>query len=284
MKLIFRTLLLAMFGFLAASCSKASTSFKSNPPSSSGKYNVLNVSDVVWDQLNPARGDQSPEAGALWGNRIGPGAAGFLLKPVDGFRSPPHIHNVAYRGVVISDYLHNDDPEAADMWMGVGSFWTQPAGEIHITAAKGKNTLAYIEVEDCFGVFPPDELFDSGEKPMNVDASNIVWLDSSNQMSLTDNAEVAWLWGNPSNRNPNGSFLKLKSGFSGTIHSDSEAFIGIIISGQITYSNPEQTNPVILNSGSMFSSEGFSRHSLTMKIKEECVIYIRSNGSFKIME
>ena len=154
----------------------------SHPPAPTAEPTsaVLSVSDVNWEQLNPARGDQSPQAGTLWGDRTGPGPAGFLLKPVDGFRSPPHIHNTAYRGVVIDGTIHNDDPDAEDMYMPVGSFWTQPAGEVHITAAQGNGALAYIEVEDNFGVFPAEEAFDDGDRPVNVDAANIVWLDASN--------------------------------------------------------------------------------------------------------
>lgn len=86
---------------------------------------VLLQSDVQWTPLNPARGDQSPQAGTLWGDRTNSGASGFLVQFVDGFSSPPHIHNVTYRGVVISGLIHNDDPKAEKMWMPEGSFWTQ---------------------------------------------------------------------------------------------------------------------------------------------------------------
>ena len=58
---------------------------------------VLLSSEIVWEKLNPARGDQSPQAGTIWGDRRGSVATGFLAKFVDGFSSPPHIHNVTYR-------------------------------------------------------------------------------------------------------------------------------------------------------------------------------------------
>ena len=121
-----------------------------------GKLEVRLASELQWEQLNPARGDASPQAADVWGNRkeklinqavadmlgtsmdetFDPGT-GFLVKFVDGFESPPHIHNVSYRGVVISGKVHNDDPDAKEMWMPAGSYWTQPAGEVHITSAKG---------------------------------------------------------------------------------------------------------------------------------------------------
>ena len=82
---------------------------------------VVLASEVEWEQLNPKRGDQSPQAATLWGDRNGTEATGFLVKFVDGFSSPPHIHNVSYRGVVIAGGVHNDDPEAKPMWMPAGS-------------------------------------------------------------------------------------------------------------------------------------------------------------------
>lgn len=98
---------------------------------------LVMTSEVEWAQLNPAHGDKSPQAATLWGDRNGPEPTGFLLKPMDGFMSPPHIHNVACRGVVITGLIHNDDPGAKVMWMPAGSFWTQPAETVHITAATG---------------------------------------------------------------------------------------------------------------------------------------------------
>lgn len=53
---------------------------------------VILTSEVKWEQLNPARGDKSPKAATLWGDRNGTGPKGFLFNSVDGFKSPPHIH------------------------------------------------------------------------------------------------------------------------------------------------------------------------------------------------
>lgn len=137
-------------------------------------YTVLRRADVPWEQLNPARGDKSPKAGTLWGDRKADVATGFLAEFVDGFSSPPHIHNVSYRAVVIEGLVHNDDPQAANMWMPVGSYWTQPKGEAHITSAQGSKIVAYVEIEaGPYLVRPLDQAFDSGERPVNVDASNL---------------------------------------------------------------------------------------------------------------
>lgn len=104
------------------------------------------ASEIQWQKLNPARGDASPQAGTIWGDQTKDGESGFLVKFVDGFSSPPHIHNITYRGIVIGGGLHNDDPDAKHMWMEVGSYWTQPAGEVHITAARG-SSIGYVEIQ-----------------------------------------------------------------------------------------------------------------------------------------
>ena len=126
-----------------------------NDPTSStlacGKNEIASVSEVAWEKLNPARGDKSPWAVALWGDRQADVAPGSPVAFVDGFRSPPHIHNVSYRGIVIDGLVHNDDPGAADMWMSTGSCWTQPKGEVHITDARGGGNLAYLRMAYLWG-------------------------------------------------------------------------------------------------------------------------------------
>jgi quercetin dioxygenase-like cupin family protein len=251
---------------------------------------VILASEVKWEQLNPARGDKSPKAGTLWGDRNGTGPTGFLVSFVDGFSSPPHIHNVSYRGVVISGLIHNDDPGAADAWMPTGSFWTQPKGEVHITAAKGSTSVAYIEIEKGpYLVLPIEKAFDSGERPVNVDASNIVWLDASNTnwvdqpgMPASGNGpKAAFLWGAPQNNHLNGTFVKLPAGFTGKINSHGSTFRAVVIKGQLKY-QVSKTDVRTLEPGSYFSSKGESTHQVSSQAEEECVIYARSEGKFNV--
>ena len=102
---------------------------------------TVSRTSVEFQPLNPARGDASPKAGVLWGDIRENQSTGSIIEFVDGFSSPPHIHNVTYRGVVISGFVHNDDPNASEQWMGPGSFWIQPAGAPHITAASGASPI-----------------------------------------------------------------------------------------------------------------------------------------------
>jgi hypothetical protein len=260
-------------------------------PAAEPAAKVVLQSELKWEDLNPARGDKSPKAATLWGDRNGSGATGFLLKPADGFESPPHIHNVSYRGVVIRGLIHNDDPGAERMWMPRASFWTQPRGEVHITAAKGRDTLAYIEIDEGpYLVLPSKEAFDSGERPVNLDKSNIVWLDASNtgwikQSGLPASAEepeLAFLWGKPQNNESNGALVKLPAGFTGNIKSHGATFRAVVIKGQPRY-QVSATEVATLQPGSYFSSEGESVHQVSSEAGEECIIYVRTEGAFDIM-
>lgn len=238
---------------------------------------LLSSSDITWTPLNPARGDKSPQAGQLWGDRTTEGPSGFLVKFADGFSSPPHIHNVTYRGVVIEGLVHNDDPQAENMWLPAGSFWTQPAGEAHITSAQGERNIAYIEIEDGpYLVKPTADAFDNGERPVNVDPSNLVWLNAKDikWVESSANAKVAFLWGKPNTNALNGSMIKLPAGFSGSIKNNSSEFRAVIVSGHIQYRD------AYLNAGSYFGSSEPTAHIISTE--KETVIYVRTSGPYQI--
>jgi len=241
---------------------------------------IVLASDVKWEPLNPARGENSPKAGTLWGDRKGAVPTGFLAKFKDGFSSPPHIHNTTYRAVVISGLIHNDDPAAAHMWMPVGSFWTQPKGEAHITAAKGSSNIALVEIDKGpYLVKPTEEAFDSGERPINIDVSNLVWLDLPGKFESYDNPKIAYLWGQQVKNESNGTFIKLPAEFKGKIHSKGSTFHAVLITGQLKH---QKANNKILNSGSYFGSNGDAVHKVTSNT--ETVVYVRTNGKFTISE
>jgi len=254
---------------------------------------VVLASEVVWEHLNPARGDKSPSAGTLWGDRNGTGPTGFLLRPTDGFESPPHIHNVSYRGVVISGLIHNDDPDAAEMWLPAGSFWTQPKGEVHITAAQGTSTLAYIEIEEGpYLVLPAEEEFDSGERPINVDETNLVWLDAASitwvdqpgQPAAADGPKVAFLWGNPEDDHLNGTLVKLPAGFTGSLSNHGSTFHAVVVQGRPEHQVPSETDNKILDPGSYFSSKEKTAHRIIVDSAEDCLLYVRTNGKYVVKE
>ena len=50
--------------------------------------------------------------------------------------------------------------------MPTGSFWTQPAGEDHTTAANADTNLIYLEIDSGpYLVKPSSYKFDNGERP-----------------------------------------------------------------------------------------------------------------------
>ncbi len=289
-----RTLFLLTFAFLIIACSGIQPPSESitKKPVIEPSNEVVLFSEVEWMPLNPARGNKGPKAANLWGDRNGPGPSGFLVSFVDGFSSPPHIHNVAYRGVVISGLIHNDDPDAGKMWLPAGSFWTQPAGENHITSARGKNIIAYIEVDNGpFLVLPSEKAFDDGERPVNVDQSNIVWLDASNTTWIdqstisgsSKNPEIAFLWGNPQDNQLNGTLLKLPAGFSGKINSSTSNLRAVLIEGKMHYMGTGNSGLITMEPGSYFVSNAKPVHHVSCDAEEDCIIYVRLDGKLNII-
>lgn len=274
-------------GFLCASCTIDPP--QDNNPIPQLPDEITNEvklsSEIEWEQLNPARGDQSPQAGTIWGDRKGEVATGFLAKFVDGFSSPPHIHNVSYRAVVINGLVHNDDPAAEKMWMPAGSYWTQPAGEAHITAVKGSENIAYVEIESGpYLVWPTEQANDNGERPINVDYKNLVWLDWMTTPVIENSpnaskAEIAFLW---QEDKLNGYLLKLKPSFQGSILSDGSTFRAIVISGLPDYRMPNASEAQPLDPGSSFSSTGISIHPVSNTGEAETLLYIRADGNLRV--
>lgn len=238
--------------------------------------------DVKWGYLNPLRGDKSPGAADLWGDRTKNVATGMLVRFNKGFSSPPHIHNISYRGVVISGQVHNDDPKAEKMWLPTGSYWTQPAGENHITAANGDVNLIYLEIDNGpYLVEPSDRQFDNGERPINVHASNLVWLDQKDSVHLKSNdVEIAQLWESNESDPIGGALVKLSAGFNGILFSDATEFRVVVIDGSLVYDSSETAVSKNLLSGSYFSSKGKFQHKVSAS--KNSIIYVRSNKEFQI--
>ena len=254
---------------------------------------VLPRADIRFQPLNPLRGDASPKAGVLWGDIRTGGAAGALIEFVGGFSSPPHIHNITYRAVVISGAVHNDDPEAEAMWMGPGSFWTQPAGEVHITAAGGgKPATAFLEIlEGPYLVQPSREAFDNGERPVNIDARNLVWLRSSDVTWLArarsadaaEDPQVAFLWGSPRDGQRNGTFLKLPGGYRGELRGNGSWLRAVVIQGQARHGIAGASDGVTLEPGSYFGSQGDAAHRISCESDEACLIYLSTTGQYIVV-
>ncbi|MFD2823528.1 DUF4437 domain-containing protein [Lacinutrix iliipiscaria] len=277
-----KTFFTLVIGFAVSVNAIAQTPTTDNTKS---KNEVVTTDKIEWGWLNPLRGDKSPAAGKLWGDRTETLASGFLVKFNKGFSSPPHIHNVTYRGVVIKGLLHNDDENAEEQWLPAGSFWQQPAGEAHITAASGEENLAYIEIQEGpYLVKPTVNAFDNGERPVNVDASNLVWINAKDMtwVSNESNVESTFLWGNHQDGQLRATLVKLPAGFEGAIKNLSPNFRAVIIQGTIAHQVSDAKNSAILVAGTYFGAAENSTHKITVKNDQEALVYIRTNGEFEV--
>jgi len=249
---------------------------------------VVPRQDVDFIPLNPARGDASPRAGVLWGDIREDVPSGALITFADGFASPPHIHNITYRAVVIDGLVHNDDPTAEPMWMRPGSFWTQPAGAPHITAVGPGGGTAFLEIlSGPYLVQPTKNAFDRGVRPVNLDPGNIVWISASDVTWVdVDNESaspaLAFLWGKPEDGELNGTFAKLPPGFSGTLDGDGIELKSVVVQGDVVHEVAGITSEQTLDPGSYFGSDGDATHRITCGGATDCILYIRAIGKYQL--
>lgn len=269
---------------IISACSPSITNVKTE---AKAVHDIVTNANLDFIPLNPARGNAAPQAGVLWGDIRADVPSGVLLKFADGFTSPPHIHNITYRAVVIEGAVHNDDPTAENMWMGPGSFWTQPAGENHITAGQpGAGATAFLEImEGPYLVQPSDQGFDNGERPINVVADNVVWLDASdvswvNASTSHNNAQIAFLWGDTGSGQKNGTFLKVAPQSSVAVKGNTEWLRAVVTKGDLSYHG--ETDITSLETGSYFGSDDGGVHMITCKAAEDCVLYISTEGRYVV--
>lgn len=251
---------------------------------------VVTRDDFELIPLNPLRGDASPKAGVLWGDLRQDGPTGALIQFADGFSSPPHIHNITYRAVVIEGTVHNDDPDAAMFWMEPGSFWTQPAGETHITAVGPGGGMAFLEIESGpYLVQPSAEAFDNGERPVNIETRNIVWLTAADTTWVAGDAsgagpEMAFLWGTPSDGQRNGTFLRLPAGHAARLETGGSALKAVLIMGDLAHEAKEHSAARDLTPGSYIGSEGDLAHGFVCNSAIPCLLYISAAGTYQITD
>ncbi|MEQ3724142.1 DUF4437 domain-containing protein [Alcanivorax sp.] len=261
----------------------AASAIYAESPQAQARLTVVPAEDVDWGYLNPARGELSPGAANLWGDRAVDTATGMLVRFDKGFQSPPHIHNITYRGIVIKGQMHNDDPDAQPMWMPATSFWTQPAGADHITAAGADENLIYLEIDaGPYRVQPSSKAYDNGEFPLNLHADNLVWQDRTELQSLqTDNLEATQLW--QSDTGVNGAMIRFPAGFSGSIETGANEFRAVLIAGEMGYRSAASMKTVsTLKPGSYIESSGPIQHGIVNQSADPVTLYVRTDAPYSV--
>ncbi len=148
-------------------------------------------------------------------------------------------------------------------------------------AAKGAANVALVEIDrGPYLVLPAWEAFDAGERPINVHASNIVWVDPPGVTSSAYGTKVAYLWGSLQEGQSNGVLIKLPAGFTGKIHSKSSTFRAVVVKGRPHYQGDDLKT---LEPGSYFDSRGETVHQVASPAGEESVIYVRTDGKYEII-
>lgn len=277
-------------GALALGASNANAAEKAKKMKfNTAKITIVKREDIKWNYLNPARGNKSPGAGNLWGDFREARATGYILKPKDGFKSPPHIHNVDYKAVIIEGKFHNGTAGEKEMWMGNGGYWTQPKGLVHETFAKdGKDRLALIEIEEGpYEVLAPKQAFENSDKQVRMDPSNIIW-HNANDVKWIDEAaskagaKVAYFWGSPEEGKFSGTFVKFPARFKGKLAVYGDDFKAVVVRGKPTLTL-ENKKSETLEPASFFGAEGGPfKQSVTSAPSEETILYIRTNGLYNV--
>ncbi|WP_298301151.1 DUF4437 domain-containing protein [uncultured Erythrobacter sp.] len=240
---------------------------------------IITPDEVDYIPLNPARGDAAPQAGVLWGDIRSDTASGTLLRFADGFSSPPHIHNITYRAVVIEGQLHNAPPNAPMNWMGPGSFWVQAAVEDHITAAKpGSSALAFLEIETGpYLVEPSSEAFRPLDTSLNLEASDIEWSSIAEEKWISSKTagsagEFAVLWGDPVS---GARLIKLSKDAPVRLKFDTSDLRAVVVQGAIEQHVPSVSDPTPIGPGGFFRASIAIENVLTCTT-EECLVYLRT--------
>ena len=122
------------------------------------------------------------------------------------------------------------------------------------------------------------------ERPVNVDRSNLVWIDVPDVHRtgprLTGAPRIAFLWGEFHTGKLNGTLLKLGPRYHGEIRSSESGIRVVVIRGNLQYKSTGDVGGEFLQPGSGFSSDLKSEHDVLCDDADGCILYIRSDGKY----
>lgn len=117
---------------------------------------------------------------------------------------------------------------------------------------------------------PVEQATATAERPINMDASNVVWVDLAGQPAL----KIAYLWGDPSGAQPGGVFIKVPAQRASVLNNPK--LRAVLILGEATVPGQPAMTP-----GSLLSaSDGGAQ--VTCKSAAACVLYVRTDGGLTV--
>ncbi|PWJ59169.1 uncharacterized protein DUF4437 [Dyadobacter jejuensis] len=127
-------------------------------------------------------------------------------------------------------------------------------------------------------VKPINEAFDDGQRPINIHASNVVWLDYKNTswVSSKSKAEISFLLNDHEYKS---LFVKLPKGYIGTFETNGSILHSVVIQGQLSYDMPQGQETKVLDAGSYFGSTENATHKVKNISNGATMLYIRTNGA-----
>ncbi|HEX8797478.1 MAG TPA: DUF4437 domain-containing protein, partial [Terriglobales bacterium] len=80
-------------------------------------------------------------------------------------------------------------------------------------------------------------------------------------------------------RGPHGTFIRMPAGFVSAIHTHTEDYWGVVISG-VAVNGPPGSKDVLLPAGSYWFQKGGERHVTKCMSPNECLFFISQDGKF----
>jgi anti-sigma factor ChrR (cupin superfamily) len=118
-----------------------------------------------------------------------------------------------------------------------------------------------------------------GKQPVVVPAAELKWMDLDPKGA--PGVKIADLWGDHT-KGAFGAFIKLPAGFAAPLHTHTNAYKIVIVSGTFVQV-PEGRPEFRLGSGSYLMQPGDGyRHTTACDQASECLFFVESNGKFDL--